>query len=460
MARAREAAQRIVRDGYRASDVLNNIRALLKTSAPTMSQLDLNRVIRDILELMRDELSRHDVVLQIDLCRKLRYVRGNRTQLQQVLINLIKNAIESMSDSVARPLLVRVSTAAQGQSAVVAVEDFGSGFDAIAEERMFEPFFTTKGEGTGVGLPICRSIVEAHRGVPLGVSERGSRKRVSIYRADDQPDHFNGGLGRRGMVEKAQGTRRSTFIRTINRGLMQVRRSVLLCMCVIAIAWMPQLAGAPSTEPAKHNFSIESQPLGTALQVFAKQSGVQIIFFSQVTEGIRAPALSGPYTITAALQILLSGSHLTFRVINPKTIEITSQSRGDAARAGRSLYGTRLPKKRAIGATASADDKPTSTQNAPSLDEITVDGTAEGLVATRTATPLREIPQTVSIISQEQMRQQNDADLADALRHATGITLVHMNSLSQTFISRGFTITTLHVDGGAPLYSTPGTPIY
>jgi iron complex outermembrane recepter protein len=101
-----------------------------------------------------------------------------------------------------------------------------------------------------------------------------------------------------------------------------VRRSVLLCICIMAIAWMPCLAGAPSTEPARFNFTIESQPLGTALQVFAKQSGVQIIFFSQVTEGFRAPALNGPYTIAGALQILLSGSQLTFRVINTKTIEI------------------------------------------------------------------------------------------------------------------------------------------
>lgn len=165
VARVRRAAERIVRDGYRASDVLESIRALLKAPAPAMSEIDLNGVIRDILELMRNELSRYDVVLQIELCKTLRCVWGNRIQLQQVLINLIKNAIESMSASVARPLLVRVSTVAQGQSAVVAIEDFGSGFDAIAEERMFEPFFTTKREGTGVGLRICRSIVEAHGGV-------------------------------------------------------------------------------------------------------------------------------------------------------------------------------------------------------------------------------------------------------------------------------------------------------
>jgi C4-dicarboxylate-specific signal transduction histidine kinase len=172
IARARKAAERIVRDGYRASAVLNSMRVLLKPRAPAMSHLDLNALIRDIAELMRNELIRYDVVLQIDLCKTLRYVRGNRTQLQQVLVNLIKNAIESMTDSAARPLLVRVSTAAEGQLAVVAVEDFGGGFDTIGKECMFEPFFTTKPQGTGIGLPICRSIVEGHGGVLWACSKK------------------------------------------------------------------------------------------------------------------------------------------------------------------------------------------------------------------------------------------------------------------------------------------------
>jgi C4-dicarboxylate-specific signal transduction histidine kinase len=165
MARARKAAERIVKDGYRASAVLNGIHSLLTTPAPAMLQLDLNGVIRDILEFMRNELGRQDVVLQIELGKTLCPILGNRIQLQQVLVNLIKNAIESMNESDARPLLVRVSTAVQGQLAVVAVEDFGSGFDAVAEKSMFDAFFTTKREGMGVGLPICRSIVEAHGGV-------------------------------------------------------------------------------------------------------------------------------------------------------------------------------------------------------------------------------------------------------------------------------------------------------
>jgi len=103
---------------------------------------------------------------------------------------------------------------------------------------------------------------------------------------------------------------------------MQVRRHVLLCLCVVAIAWITHLAAAPSSEPAKYHFKIDSQTLATALQQFAEQSGVQVIFFSRVTEGLQAPALHGTYTIPSALEMLLSGTHLTFRVINPKTIEI------------------------------------------------------------------------------------------------------------------------------------------
>jgi catecholate siderophore receptor len=103
---------------------------------------------------------------------------------------------------------------------------------------------------------------------------------------------------------------------------LQVRRNVLPCLCIVAIAWITRLAAAPSSEPVKYHFEIDGQPLATALQQFAEQSGVQIIFFSQLTEGLQAPALHGSYTIAGALEMLLSGSHLNFRVINPKTIAI------------------------------------------------------------------------------------------------------------------------------------------
>jgi C4-dicarboxylate-specific signal transduction histidine kinase len=165
MARVRKAAERIVRNGHHASAVLNSIGAQVGASTPAMAELDLNEVIRDILDLMRTEFSRHDVVLQIELCRYLGGIRGNRSQLQQVILNLIRNGIESMSGTTTRPLLVRVRTAMSGGSAAVAVEDSGAGFDTAVARRMFEPFFTTKREGTGIGLSICRSIVEAHGGV-------------------------------------------------------------------------------------------------------------------------------------------------------------------------------------------------------------------------------------------------------------------------------------------------------
>ena len=116
--------------------------------------------------------------------------------------------------------------------------------------------------------------------------------------------------------------------------------AAILWSFFIAAGCAPGLIGAAqSTEPAKYDIKIDSQPLGTALQALAKQSGVQIIFFSQLTEGLRSPALEGQFTVSAALELLLAHSRLTFRVINPKTIEIralgadSSQSQYDAPAA-------------------------------------------------------------------------------------------------------------------------------
>jgi outer membrane receptor for ferric coprogen and ferric-rhodotorulic acid len=220
----------------------------------------------------------------------------------------------------------------------------------------------------------------------------------------------------------------------------------------MAIAWMPRLAGAPSTEPAKHNFAIESQPLGAALQEFAKQSGVQIIFFSQLTEGITSPALRGSYTISDALQTLLFGSHLSFRVINSKTIEIRPSTPAPPIDESKERNDRpRNSKMRTEGVNGQPQRRTADSSSA--LDEVVVNGTAEGLVATRTETPLREIPQTVSIISQEQIRQENFVDVGDALAQAVGITSQRIASLSQNFFSRGFQITTFHLDGGAAFNS-------
>jgi len=233
--------------------------------------------------------------------------------------------------------------------------------------------------------------------------------------------------------------------------------ATILWSFLIVAGCVPGLSGAaPSTEPTKYDLKIESQPLGAALQALAKQSAVQIIFFSQITEGLRAPALEGRFTLSAALELLLAHSQLTFRVINPKTIEILAlgagglQSQPDAPRGA---------KARELGDAHHKPAEKTAAETSAALDEIVVNSTAEGLVATRTETPLREIPQTVSLVSREQIRQQNDTDLADLLKNAVGITVVQNNSLSDTFVSRGFTITTFHVDGGAALNSFLNTPI-
>ena len=234
--------------------------------------------------------------------------------------------------------------------------------------------------------------------------------------------------------------------------------ATILWSFFVAAGYAPGLIGAaPGTEPTKYDIKIDSQPLGTALQALAKQCGAQIIFFSQVTEGLRATALEGQFTVGAALELLLAHSRLTFRVINPKTIEIRALGGGSSQSQPDATSGA---KARGLGDAHHKPVEKAAAETSAALDEIVVNSTAEGLVATRTETPLREIPQTVSLISQEQMRQQNDTDLADVLKNAVGITVVQNNSLSSTFVSRGFTITTFHVDGGAPLNSFLNTPIY
>ena len=236
--------------------------------------------------------------------------------------------------------------------------------------------------------------------------------------------------------------------------------ATILWSFFIAAGYAPGMIGAaPSTEPAKYEIKIDSQPLGTALQALAKQSGVQIIFFSQITEGLRAPALEGQFTLSAALELLLAHSRLTFRVINPKTIEIRPLG-ADSSQGQHDAPAAKGGKARARADPRQGPGEKTPAQNSAALDEIVVNSTAEGLVATRTETPLREIPQTIALISQEQMRQQNDTDLADVLKNAVGITVVQNNSLSDTFVSRGFTITTYHVDGGAALNSFGNLPIF
>jgi PAS domain S-box-containing protein len=163
MAEAQAALANIVADGKRAGEVIARIRALTRRQAPRMELLDVNRKVREVLALAEHELKTHGIVLRTELAPTLPGVAGDRVQLQQVLLNLIVNAIEAMSGH-DRPHELTIVTAAKEPGAVVVeVRDSGPGLDE-GVERVFEPFYTTKAQGIGIGLSISRSIVEAHGG--------------------------------------------------------------------------------------------------------------------------------------------------------------------------------------------------------------------------------------------------------------------------------------------------------
>jgi PAS domain S-box-containing protein len=162
---AREAVQRIIRDGHRAGDVIQRVRALLRKTGPQKAWLDLNDVIQEVRTLAQSEVHRHRVVLRTELAAGLPPVLGDRIQWQQVLLNLVMNGMEAMSAAAdrSRELVTRSGTHG-AQGIVVAVRDAGIGLDRQTLDRLFEAFFTTKPEGMGIGLAISRTIIEAHGG--------------------------------------------------------------------------------------------------------------------------------------------------------------------------------------------------------------------------------------------------------------------------------------------------------
>ena len=162
---ARSAFQRIVADGHRAGQVLGSVRAMFEKDSGKRAQVDLNGVIREVLTLLEGELRAHSVLVQTDLLDALPEVSGNRVQLQQVIVNLVMNAVEAMEGVDDRPRLLRLKTELDNNNHVlIRVEDSGPGIDVENIDRIFNAFFTTKPRGIGMGLSICRSIVEAHDG--------------------------------------------------------------------------------------------------------------------------------------------------------------------------------------------------------------------------------------------------------------------------------------------------------
>jgi predicted ATPase/signal transduction histidine kinase len=162
---ARAAVSRIVRDAQRAGDVIRGLRALAKKSGLQLAKFDINDAIQEVLTLTRIELQRHGVVLRTEPSANDPSVFGDRVQLQQVLLNVIMNAVESMRAVTNRPKTLTITTEpGEPDGLLVAVEDTGIGLDPGIADRIFDPFFTTKPEGMGMGLSICRSIIDAHGG--------------------------------------------------------------------------------------------------------------------------------------------------------------------------------------------------------------------------------------------------------------------------------------------------------
>jgi C4-dicarboxylate-specific signal transduction histidine kinase len=165
MDKARRALERIANDGKRAAEVIRRIRALMKRQAPRKEWLDINETILEVIALAQYQLRRSEILLETRLGRDLPLVRGDRVQLQQVLLNLIINAIEAMSGIKERPRELTIVSSSDGPDTVsVEVRDSGTGLDPEHAPHVFETFYTTKAEGLGIGLSISRSIVEAHGG--------------------------------------------------------------------------------------------------------------------------------------------------------------------------------------------------------------------------------------------------------------------------------------------------------
>jgi C4-dicarboxylate-specific signal transduction histidine kinase len=162
---ARETARRTIRDGNRASDVMTRLRALFSKKEFSWESLDLNEATREVIALSLGDLQRHRVILQSELADDLPIITGDRMQLQQVILNLLRNAADAMVEVHERPRLLLIKTERENVNRVrLTVRDAGIGLPPESLDSLFDAFYTTKSGGMGIGLFVSRSIVERHQG--------------------------------------------------------------------------------------------------------------------------------------------------------------------------------------------------------------------------------------------------------------------------------------------------------
>ena len=177
---ARDTARRTLRDGERASEVIARLRALFSKKTTTTGSLDLNEATREVVALSMSELQRQHVAVSLELAADLPPVRGDRVQLQQVILNLLLNASDAMSTVADRPRELVIATSSDGADVHVSVCDTGTGFDAGNHDRLFDAFYTTKSGGMGMGLSVSRSIMELHSGRLWATRNRGPGATFSL----------------------------------------------------------------------------------------------------------------------------------------------------------------------------------------------------------------------------------------------------------------------------------------
>ena len=189
--RARDALDQVVVAGHRANDVITNVSAMFRKDTQEKTPADLNKLLRTVLGLVYFDLRKHSIETQVNLSEQLPPVFGNEVQLQQVILNLMMNAVEAMV-SAAEPRVLVIKSESGHNTVLVSISDTGSGIGVANLSRIFKPMFTTKARGMGMGLSICKSIIESHHGqiwVSAG-APRGSvfHFELPLYRDGERSD--------------------------------------------------------------------------------------------------------------------------------------------------------------------------------------------------------------------------------------------------------------------------------